>query len=52
SSRNTINGITTTIVPPYSIHAGNINKILLPTPVSITVTTGLSSLEITLITLS
>jgi hypothetical protein len=42
SLRNVINGITTTVVPPCSAHAGNINNKLFPAPVGITVTTGLS----------
>jgi hypothetical protein len=42
SPRNAINGTTTTVVPPGSTHAGNINNMLLPSPVGITVTTGLT----------
>ncbi|KAH7010960.1 hypothetical protein B0J12DRAFT_778721, partial [Macrophomina phaseolina] len=41
SFRNDFNGTTTTIVPPGSTYAGNINNTLLPAPVSITTTTGL-----------
>ncbi|KAH7012423.1 hypothetical protein B0J12DRAFT_542156, partial [Macrophomina phaseolina] len=41
SLRNDFNDTTTTVVPPGSAHAGNINNTLLPAPVSITATTGL-----------
>ena len=41
SPRNAINGTTTTVVPPCSAHAGNMNNKLLPAPVGITDTTGL-----------
>ena len=39
SSRNAINGTTTTVVLPCFAYAGNINNMLLPAPVSITATT-------------
>ncbi|KAF1922378.1 uncharacterized protein M421DRAFT_35591, partial [Didymella exigua CBS 183.55] len=42
SPRSEINGTTTTVVPPCSAHAGNMNNMLLPAPVGITATTGLS----------
>ncbi|KAF1828106.1 hypothetical protein BDW02DRAFT_481804, partial [Decorospora gaudefroyi] len=42
SPRNAINRITTTVVPPCSAYAGNINNKLFLPPVSITATTGLS----------
>ncbi|KAF2803438.1 uncharacterized protein BDZ99DRAFT_372801, partial [Mytilinidion resinicola] len=38
---NAINGTTTTIIPPCSAHAGNINNKLFPALVGITATTGL-----------
>jgi hypothetical protein len=41
SPRNAINGTTTTIMPPCSIYAGNINNMLLPAPIGITATTEL-----------
>jgi hypothetical protein len=39
---NIINSTTTTVIPPGSTYTGNINNMLLPTPISITATTGLS----------
>ncbi|KAK7191964.1 hypothetical protein PSPO01_02413 [Paraphaeosphaeria sporulosa] len=48
SPYNVINGIITMVVPPYSTHAGNINNMLLPAPIGITATTGLSPPIITL----
>ncbi|KAF2008296.1 hypothetical protein BU24DRAFT_327475, partial [Aaosphaeria arxii CBS 175.79] len=42
SSRNAINGTTTTVVPPGSMNAGNMNNKLLPAPVAITTTMLLS----------
>ncbi|KAF2814500.1 uncharacterized protein BDZ99DRAFT_379865, partial [Mytilinidion resinicola] len=39
---NAINSTTTTIIPPCSAYAGNINNKLFPILVSITTTTGLS----------
>jgi hypothetical protein len=42
SPRNAINGIITTVVPPYSAYASNINNKLFPPSISITATTGLS----------
>jgi hypothetical protein len=42
SPRNAVNGTTTTVNPPDSIHAGNMNNMLFPPPVGITATTGLS----------
>jgi hypothetical protein len=39
---NVINGITTTVIPPCSAYASNINNKLFPSSVSITATTGLS----------
>ncbi|KAF1924228.1 uncharacterized protein M421DRAFT_30851, partial [Didymella exigua CBS 183.55] len=41
SPRSEINGTTTTVVPPCSAHASNMNNMLLPALVSITATTGL-----------
>ncbi|KAF2818021.1 uncharacterized protein BDZ99DRAFT_375130, partial [Mytilinidion resinicola] len=38
---NAINGTITTIIPPCSAYAGNINNKLFPVLVSITATTGL-----------
>ncbi|KAE8852436.1 hypothetical protein PTNB73_10603 [Pyrenophora teres f. teres] len=52
SPRNAINGTTTTVVPPCSAHAGNMNNKLLPAPVGITATTGLSPAVIALIAAS
>ncbi|CAE7208678.1 hypothetical protein PTTW11_09879 [Pyrenophora teres f. teres] len=52
SPRNAINGTTTTVVPPCSAHAGNMNNKLLPAPVGITATTGLSPALIALIAAS
>jgi hypothetical protein len=49
SSRNAINGITITLVPPALHYAGSINIKLLPPPVFITTTTGLSPFIIALI---
>ncbi|KAK7178760.1 hypothetical protein PSPO01_15187 [Paraphaeosphaeria sporulosa] len=40
--RNVINGTTIIVMPPYSTHAGNINNMLLPAPIGITATIGLS----------
>ncbi|KAK7179484.1 hypothetical protein PSPO01_14496 [Paraphaeosphaeria sporulosa] len=48
SPYNAINGIIIMVVPPYSTHTSNINNMLLPTPISITTTTGLPPLIITL----
>ncbi|KAK7178793.1 hypothetical protein PSPO01_15155 [Paraphaeosphaeria sporulosa] len=48
SPRNVINGIMIMVMPPYSTHASNINNMLLPTPIDITATTGLSPPIITL----
>ncbi|KAF2809255.1 uncharacterized protein BDZ99DRAFT_389384, partial [Mytilinidion resinicola] len=42
SPYNIINGTTTTIIPPCSTYAGNINNKLFPVLVSITATTRLS----------
>ncbi|KAF2022980.1 hypothetical protein EK21DRAFT_18376, partial [Setomelanomma holmii] len=42
SPRNAINGMTTTVVPPCSAHAGNMNNKLFPPPVGITAMMGLS----------
>ncbi|KAG9382296.1 RecQ Superfamily II DNA helicase [Pyrenophora tritici-repentis] len=52
SPRNAINGTTTTVVPPCSAHAGNMNNKLLPAPVGITATTGLSPAVMALIAAS
>ncbi|KAJ5605375.1 hypothetical protein N7510_008156 [Penicillium lagena] len=41
SWRKAINGTTTTVSPPLT-HAGNMNNMLLPPPVGITTTTGLT----------
>ncbi|KAK7191961.1 hypothetical protein PSPO01_02410 [Paraphaeosphaeria sporulosa] len=49
SPRNIINGIIIIVIPPCSTHASNINNILLPAPISITATMGLSPPIITLI---
>ncbi|OAL42730.1 hypothetical protein IQ07DRAFT_475808, partial [Pyrenochaeta sp. DS3sAY3a] len=49
SPRNDTNGTTTTVVPPCSAHDGNMNNMLLPAPVGITATTGLSLATIALI---
>ncbi|KAF2813647.1 uncharacterized protein BDZ99DRAFT_381334, partial [Mytilinidion resinicola] len=42
SPYNAINGTTTTIIPPCSAYASNINNKLFPALVGITATTGLS----------
>ncbi|KAK7185307.1 hypothetical protein PSPO01_08824 [Paraphaeosphaeria sporulosa] len=42
SPHNAINGITTMVVPPCSAHTGNMNNMLLPAPIGIMATTGLS----------
>ncbi|KAB8240254.1 hypothetical protein BDV35DRAFT_374155 [Aspergillus flavus] len=42
SPRNEISGTTTIVVPLGSANAGNMNNMLLPPPVGITATTGLS----------
>lgn len=42
SARNAINSTITMVVPPSSIHAGNINNMLLPLPVGIMAITMLS----------
>ncbi|KAK7178693.1 hypothetical protein PSPO01_15249 [Paraphaeosphaeria sporulosa] len=42
SPRNIINGTIIMVVPPYSTHTGNMNNMLLPAPIGITATTGLS----------
>ncbi|KAK7178345.1 hypothetical protein PSPO01_15607 [Paraphaeosphaeria sporulosa] len=47
SPHNAINGTTTMVMPPCSTHAGNMNNMLLPAPVGITATTGLSPPTIT-----
>ncbi|KAF2802548.1 uncharacterized protein BDZ99DRAFT_401218, partial [Mytilinidion resinicola] len=49
---NAINSTITTIIPPCSAHAGNINNKLFPALVSITATTGLSPAVIIAITSS
>ena len=49
SLRNAINGKTTTVIPPGSAHAGNMNNMLLPAPVGITTTIRLSPELIALI---
>ncbi|KAF2138407.1 uncharacterized protein K452DRAFT_192705, partial [Aplosporella prunicola CBS 121167] len=41
SCRNAINGVTTTVVPPGSAYAGNMNNTLFPEPVGMTATTAL-----------
>ncbi|KAK7178696.1 hypothetical protein PSPO01_15252 [Paraphaeosphaeria sporulosa] len=46
---NIINGIIIIVIPPCSTHVSNINNILLPTPISIMATMGLSPPIITLI---
>ncbi|KAK7178435.1 hypothetical protein PSPO01_15519 [Paraphaeosphaeria sporulosa] len=48
SPRNTINGMIIIVIPPYLAYAGNINNMLLPTPINITATMGLSPPIITL----
>ncbi|KAF2175101.1 hypothetical protein K469DRAFT_767165 [Zopfia rhizophila CBS 207.26] len=52
SSCNVINSITITIVLPYSAYASNMNNMLFPAPVGITVTTRLFPAVITLIAFS
>ncbi|KAF1980584.1 hypothetical protein K402DRAFT_344126, partial [Aulographum hederae CBS 113979] len=42
SARNAFNGTTTIVTPPTCTNAGNINNTLLPDPVGITTTIGLS----------
>jgi len=44
SFRNAFNGTTTTVTPLGSTHAGNMNNMLLPAPVGMTATMGLSPL--------
>ncbi|KAK4118464.1 hypothetical protein N657DRAFT_533101, partial [Parathielavia appendiculata] len=42
SSRNATNGTTTNVTPSGEQNAGNMNDMLLPSPVPATCTTGLS----------
>ncbi|GME47479.1 Helicase [Neofusicoccum parvum] len=42
SARSAMSGTTTTVVPPGSVQAGSMNKMLFLAPVGITATTGLT----------
>ncbi|KAK1957243.1 hypothetical protein LY78DRAFT_563160, partial [Colletotrichum sublineola] len=52
SPRNATNGVTTIVTPSGAQYAGNMNDKLLPPPVPVTCTTGLSPRMIAWITAS